>query len=355
MKLFEMLTGSEIILTELNNQNTNNTFYYFFDVWLSKYLVRKHRDLPIVHMILNNLVFVFIMIPLIWYFQSHLMGLSYLILHYSLFFGRYMCLNHEYVHNQIFKYKRLGDFLSVFVLGHAHGLPLGSYYINHVIMHHKGENAWGKDLSSTEQYRRDNVFAFIHYWLRHYLPLTFAFDAIYICVRHRRYKLSGAYFTVCILWFGLAIFFVFFSEKYWISGLWTIMLPLFFTGFFGAIAGWMQHFLLNPKKPRKWFSYDIINSPANSHGFNQGFHNVHHTLGNLHWTELPSGFTTLLHQYDQDDVIIFHTLDNIQIFVLVLFRQYSILAKYLVTTKCGVKDLSYCVGFIKEHLQPVFI
>ena len=70
------------------------------------------------------------------------------------FFGRFMCLNHEFTHTQIFKVKWVGNVLTMFVLGHSHGLPFGSYYINHVIMHHKGSNAWGVDFSSTEKYNR---------------------------------------------------------------------------------------------------------------------------------------------------------------------------------------------------------
>ena len=100
-------------------------------------------------------------------------------------------------------------------------------------------------------------------------------------------------------------------------------------------------------------SYDITNSYANTHGFNQGFHQTHHTLGNLHWTELPHGFETLLRDYDADDVMIIQTLENVQVFLLVMSKRYETLARYLVTTKPGGHSLNDCVQYIQQHLRPV--
>lgn len=352
MKLYETLTGKEVSIVEV--QKTDYKSNYLFPVWGAQYLVKNPRDLPIMHMILNNLAFTLIAIPLVWYFQSHLMGIMYLCINYIVFFGRFMCLNHEYAHLQIFKLKRLGDVLSTLILGHSHGVPFGSYYIQHVVMHHKGANVWGVDLSSTERYDRENNFHFIHYWLRRYSPLGFVFDAVYTCIRYGRYKVGISYGVVSLLWFYLVFYIVLYTE-YWVSGLWTMLIPLFLTSLFGGIGGWMQHFFLNPKRPRKWYSYDLINSYANSHGFNQGFHNVHHTLGNLHWTELPSGFLTLLNEYHKDDVMMIQGIDNVEVAYLVFTKKYDILSRYLVTTKPGGHDMKFCINFIRSHLKPVYV
>ena len=352
MQLYETLTGKEVDVSETTHANYASN--YLFAVWGAKTLVKNEKDLPLMHMVLNNFIFTVIAVACVWYSQSHVLGLAYLLAAYLIFFGRYMCLNHEYAHIQLFKNKRLGDIVSIFVIGHSYGLPVGSYYIQHIIMHHKGSNVWGVDFSSTEKYNRESIMHFMHYWLRRYSPVGFVFDAVRVCAKHNKYELAIMYGSCAICWFYLAIHIVAFT-RYWKAGLWTMLLPILCTSLFGAIGGWMQHFFLNPQKPRKWFSYDLINSHANSNGFNQGFHNVHHTLGNLHWTELPSGFMTLLRDYDKDNVMIMQGVDNVQVVLLIFAKQYKVLARHLVTTKPGGHSMDHCVQYIRSHLKPVTI
>ena len=198
-KLYETLSGKEVKVAEY--QEPDLTRNYLFPVWGAKLLLKNERDLPLMCMVLNNLIFSVVCIPCIWAFQSHILGLGYLWVNYYIFFGRYMCLNHEYAHIQLFKNKLLGHFISVFLLGHSHGLPFGSYYINHVVMHHKGANAWGVDLSSTERYNRENKLHFVHYWLRRYSPLGFVFDAVLTCFKYKRLKLGISYGVCAVIWF----------------------------------------------------------------------------------------------------------------------------------------------------------
>ena len=113
------------------------------------------------------------------------------------------------------------------------------------------------------------------------------YDAVIVCFKYKRHKLGLVFSIFATSWFLLCVYIVLFT-KFWIAGLWTMFLPVLITSLFAAVGGWMQHFFLNPKNPRKWYSYDIINSFANTNGFNQGFHNVHHTLGiytgqSYHW------------------------------------------------------------------------
>lgn len=350
MKLYERYRGTEVLVKEICRPDYTDN--YLFSVYLAHHWVRNLRDLPILYMILNDLLFVCVAVPLVWCYPSHFAGCLYLAVHYYVFFGRYMCVTHEFAHTQVFQNKWLGNFITLFVLGHSHGLPYGSYYINHVVMHHKGANAWGKDFSSTEKYNRELWSHFLHYWLRHYSLVGFVYDCVRICVRHGRLKIAAGYMVCCLCWTWLAFYLCLFSA-HGMAALYTMVLPLFITGLFGAVGGWMQHFFVHPSKPRKWYSYDIINSYANTRGFNQGFHNTHHTLGNLHWTELPGGFQKMLPEYDQDDVLIIQELDNVQVFVLVMLGAYEWLANFLVTTKPGGHSIDECVQYIRSHLRPV--
>ena len=216
-------------------------------------------------------------------------------------------------------------------------MPANSYYINHVIMHHKGANKWNVDLSSVVKYNRMSVFHFVFYWLRHYTPLTFPADMVYVCVMYRKWLSGFLYFVTVCVWYGIIA--VGLRTQYSVFVLWT--------GFFGACGGWMQHMFVH-----QWYSFDIVNSPANSRGFNQGFHNTHHTLGHLHWTELPQGFWELLKQYEEDDVLIMHTLDNVEILYLVLTQKLDQLAQYMVTTKATATSCQECVSILRAHLMP---
>ena len=345
--LYDKLTGAPIELIE----HTEYSDCFFFKVWGALWLAQSSKNLPLMHFILNNLLFLLVALPCLWFTQSHMVGLGYLLVHYFLFFGRYMCYIHEYSHTQVFKNRKLGSLITNVLVGQFHGLPFNSYYINHVIMHHKGANKWNWDLSSCVKYDRMSKSHFLYYWVRHYTPITFPIDMVYVCFLYKKYGYGFVYFVTVLTWYG--IIYLGMNSQYHVFVLWTMLVPLFLTGFFGACGGWMQHMFVHPTKPDKWYSFDIINSVANTKGFNQGFHNTHHTLGHLHWTEVPNGFYELLPEYTKDNVLIMHTLDNVQILWLVLSGQLEELAKYMVTTNPCKTPLEDCVRMLRLHLLPI--
>jgi len=344
--LYSMLTGEPIVLNDVTEKQ------YYFQVPFAQSVCHDTKNLAHVHLILNNFLFLCLVLPCLWYSQSHIVGIVYLSLHYVLFFGPYMVYQHDHVHIKIFKNKYMGNFIALFVVGQCHGQPYGTYYINHVIMHHKGANAWGKDFSSTERYDRSSIVHFWLYWLRHYMPVTFLYDMVLTCFQYRRYKIGTAYLVWTLFWYATAYYLL--HTRFYVATLYTLVLPICITSLAGAFGSMMQHCFIHPTLPRKWYSYDIINSRCNAIGFNTGYHNTHHTMVDLHWEEYPDGFRKLVPVYHRDKVLIMHTLDNVAIMLLIYAKQYKKLATYMVSTEPGGHSLQHCIEVLKKHLAPVY-
>merc|ERR1711937_895803 len=81
---------------------------------------------------------------------------------------RFILMMHYSEHRRLFKdpYHYLGKHLLNFVIAPFMGIPPGFYRLHHVVMHHVENNYMGEDhdLSSTEEYQRDNFFHFLCYW-----------------------------------------------------------------------------------------------------------------------------------------------------------------------------------------------
>lgn len=143
-------------------------FYFKPPAVLDKILVQSvkdERDLPIVYLFFNIVTVTFPSAALVFYTQWHSYGFVYWALNLLLFQERFILAFHYSSHRGLFKNTTLNT-LTPLILSPFFGIPSGIYHIHHCVMHHSENNLKEWDLSSTEPYQRDNLFHFLHYWLR---------------------------------------------------------------------------------------------------------------------------------------------------------------------------------------------
>ena len=348
-QLIRSVRGSPVVCREATELDRGH--HYLFWVPLVHYLVRDQRDLPVALLIFNVAICMIPFACCVYYSSSHWVGAAYVLVLYGCFFGRYMSMLHEFAHNSVFKSRWFGFLLVTVLLGGMHGVPMGTYHLNHLIMHHKGGNRWNVDFSSTERYQRDSFRQFVGYWFRHYTPPGIVWDLCLCCARWGRYSLSLAYGAAMVMWCGSLWYMWMFVHP--VGTLWVWLMPILLSGMAGAWAGLAQHMFLNAAQPRRWYSYEVINSVANTHHFNQGFHATHHENCVYHWTELPRGFMANLELFKRDKVLIFQEIDNPMLLVWLFLGRYDVLASHMV----GFEKLSQgqAEAVIKAHLKPVLI
>ena len=144
-------------------------YYFRPPAFLNEQLVRSvkdERDLPIAYLFFNIFVVTIPCAMFVFYAQSNLVGFTYWALNLLLFHERFILGFHFSSHRGLFKNSVLNNAVPL-MLSPFFGIPSGIYYIHHCIMHHSENNLEDWDLSSTEPYQRDNIFHFLHYWLRY--------------------------------------------------------------------------------------------------------------------------------------------------------------------------------------------
>jgi len=347
--LVSSVSGKPVVCREA--MQTDRGCHHIFWVPLVRHLVRDQRDLPIALLIFNAAICLVPFACLVYYSNSHWVGLAYVVFLYVVFFGRYMSMLHEFVHNRVFTSWWFGFVFVTLLLSAMHGVPAGTYHLNHLIMHHKGGNAWGVDYSSTERFQRDSFVQFIGYWLRHYTPPGVMVDLVRCCARWRKGWLGLVYGASMTGW--LALVWYMWASVHRVGTLWVWMVPMMLSGMAGAWAGLSTHVFLNPEQPRRWYSYDIINSRANTHHFNQGFHATHHLDCAYHWTELPRGFVRSMAAYRDNGVLIFQEIDNPMLLLWLFLGRYDVVASHMV----GFRRMGQAeaIRLLKAHLRPVVV
>ena len=84
-------------------------------------------------------------------------------------YQRYILTLHVTSHGRIFskKFALLNTFNEVFLNPHF-GIPPGSYHLHHVVMHHRENNVFPRDMSSTMPYQRDTLKGLLSYCVRYW-------------------------------------------------------------------------------------------------------------------------------------------------------------------------------------------
>jgi fatty acid desaturase len=323
-------------------------------------MIRDERDLPFIYLSIR-LTLTIIPFALAFYAVEFIADvpawawwtalLVYWVYLIGICLGPYTLMLHNTSHRKLFKaeYSFLNHYIPVW-LGLFFGQSPETYFTHHIGMHH-AENNMEDDLSSTMSYQRDNPLHFAHYYI------TFLFGGVLELFRYFLGKNRNDYamrtargelfiIALCII---LSVFVSFQATVV------VFLFPIVLIRFAMMAGNWGQHAFIDPADPANNYrnSVSCINAVYNQKCFNDGYHIGHHLRPHLHWTEMSVDFQKNIEKYAEEDAIVFHTIDNFMVWVLLMTKNYTKLAYYFVNVGNRFTNEADVILMMQSRLQPV--
>ena len=206
------------------------------------------------------------------------------------------------------------------------GIPPMMYRAHHVLMHHRENNVFPHDLSSTEPYRRDSLAHWCCYWLK-YQALFLLLPAY--AARRGQWRTAatvvcgGCLYAFCAWWL--------FANGHGIFFAWQLVAPFLVTSIALMFGNWSQHMFVHPDVAKMRgdmrsieynckITMNVINHWNNRRTFNDGYHITHHVHPWCHWSELPRKFVAELDKYAEHDAVVFEGTDFFEVGFNVMIR-----------------------------------
>ena len=230
------------------------------------------------------------------------------------------------------------------------GIPSGSYYLHHCVMHHNENNVLPYDVSSTQAYQRDSVLHFMHYWLR-YLFAALIELPIYAFMK-RRWTLLAQFLAV------LSTYCVVVSRLYAFNARATVavfFIPYVVSSVLLMLGNFSQHIFVDPDRHNNSYAltYNLVDSPENAFAYNDGYHIIHHVNSRLHWSEMPQAFVNSLDKHAAQDAFVFRGLTFMDVGIMAFTGRLDKLADHFV--HYGQKERTHdeVVAEFKRRLVPI--
>lgn len=241
--------------------------------------------------------------------------------------GAFTLLMHNHIHNNgvlVNDWAWL-DKCFPYVLGPLMGHTWDSYYYHHV-KHHHVEGNGPDDLSSTVRYQRDDLFHFLHYYLR-FLLLVWLELPLYF-IKKRKTNLALRAFTSEV---SSYIFFYTMTKLHPRASTFVFLLPFAILRLGLMVGNWGQHALVDELDPNSDFRTSItIIDVMNRACFNDGYHTAHHLNPLRHWRDQPVHFLKSKAAYLNGKALVFHDIDWFVMTIKLLQKDYMYLADRLV-------------------------
>lgn len=256
--------------------------------------------------------------------------------------------------------------LMPWVMAPFYGIPIGMYRTHHILMHHKENNMFNKDLSSTEPYQRDSVLGFLHYWAMFWALL---FTLPYWALKKRSFAVFAEVCIGCALWILLQV--KLYQSGNGLYGFYQFQLPFFISSLALMFGNWGQHIfchslVANTKDLLSSYRYNcaltinVMNHFDNQVAFNDGYHITHHVLPVCHWTEMPLHFLMNLEKYAEHDPVVFDRCGFFDISLNLVIRQkfdpdgaWKWLIDRFVHFTPEKRSDAEVKAFLQERLKPI--
>lgn len=319
-------------------------------------LIRDKRDLPFVYLCLQitltlipSAVILYLGLLNGWAWYVH--ATVHFLLCVGYFLGPFTLMLHNTSHREFFKKEYgFGNYYIPFVLGIFMGQPPKLYFYHHIGMHHSEGNL-PEDRSSTMPFQRDSILGFLAYFGRFmiigWIDLMNYFLGKRKKVANKMMIRTGlgewSFYAACA---GLCFI-------HWQSTLFIFIMPLVFVRLGMMSGNWSQHAFVDQAQPDNDYvnSITCINTRYNKMCFNDGYHIGHHLYPNMHWTEMPGDFLKKKDLYAQNKAVVFEGLDYHQIFFLLMFKRYNVLAKHFVDINDQYKSDEEVIALLKSRTQ----
>jgi len=292
-------------------------------------------------------------------------GLWYMLIHLPITWvimgQRFILAMHYAAHRPLISPTKCGKLLSgalnafpQLILSNFFGMPAGTYYVHHCVMHHQANNFFPYDISSTMPYQRDKPLHFVAYVLN-FMIHTMLYLPFY-ALRKRRFDIALAVAGCVAVYLSAFPLIYSYHPVFFINSL----AVSFVLGPFALMLGnYSQHIFVNPDAPQSNYGLacNHINAPFNMLTFNDGYHITHHVSSITHWSEMPIHFIKHLDKYEEGGAILFQGInfDDVTFSVFAGETGLKRLASKVVQIVPKEKELSEAqlIAMFRKRLQPV--
>lgn len=279
--------------------------------WANKNLIADARDTIMLSTLANMIASTGSLSILLFCFPSTYLGIFVCLFNAGMWVQRFILMMHYAEHKPLFA--RSAGFLRYlmpWVMAPFYGIPTGMYRTHHIMMHHKENNMFQKDLSSTEPYQRDSILGFLHYLAMFYaLLVTLPLWAL----QRRRWSILSEVCTGSGIWISVQVLLYWYGHG--LYAFYQFQLPFIISSVALMFGNWSQHMFVDPlvatsKDLLSSYKYNcaltlnVMNHFDNQVAFNDGYHITHHVKPSCHWTEMPLEFLTNLERYAENDPVV---------------------------------------------------
>ncbi|WP_343671312.1 fatty acid desaturase [Chitinophaga sp.] len=319
-----------------------------------KSMIRDERDLPFLYLtieltltLLPLAILLFLPVPdLVWWIAAG----AFTFLNNFRYKGPFGLMLHCTSHRAFFekKYGLLNHYLP-WVIGPLFGQTPETYYSHHIGMHHP-ENNMPDDDSCTMPFQRDSFRDFSQY-LGSFFFAGIVHLARYFIKKNRKKLLVRSvrgemlYILMCV---GLS--FVNFPAT-----LVVFILPFVISRIIMMLGNWAQHAFICPLDPDNAYKNSItcINTKYNHKCWNDGYHISHHIKPNMHWTEHPHYFRKTLHEYIENEAIVFDGIHFLHVWLWLMTKRYDLLAKHFVNIGNRFSSDEEIMAFLRQRTRKI--
>ena len=290
-------------------------------------------------------------------------GLWYMVIHLPITWvimgQRFILAMHYAAHRPLISPKKCGALLSgalnsfpQVILSNFYGMPAGTYYLHHCIMHHQANNFFPYDISSTMPYKRDSPIHFVAYVLN-FMIHTMLYLPFY-AFQKRRFDVALATMACCTVYL---ITFPMLYAMHPVFFITSLAVPFVLGPFALMLGNYSQHIFVDPDAPTSNYGLacNHINAPFNMLTFNDGYHITHHVTSITHWSEMPLHFIKNLDKYEEGGAIIFQGIpfDDVTLSVFAGDRGLKRLASKVVQITPNPLSEQELVAMFRKRLRPI--
>ncbi len=234
------------------------------------------------------------------------------------------------------------------VLAFFYGHVPDHFQVAHLHIHHKYDNGPG-DLSTTWDLNRLDSSAFILYAGR-FAKYFWAITPLFYYLRTKKIRMAWRAFYSIVYYYGiLSLIWFLFGFRFLLG--YFLLQHISVTIFLAAI-NYVWHAFTEPTDPMNQYVNSITILSGDYNIFNSNFHAVHHIRQATHWTSFEDHFRENIDAFRQNAATLFDKTDPLELFLLIVFRQYDTLAQKFVDLS-GNLSHEEKKSLIMSRLRPV--